>query len=197
MVKQSKIGGQMQLDYVPHKRLFVSVLVGMVIVSVGTACNETASSNPKADAEIENQSFDSPRKQSNAQSQDMKRRNSMTTEMLAQELQRARVLLSQANEPLQEVDPELPPENIGALGGIGFEVKNPDVKLSIYVFEYQNQHADAVEKLMAQVPQEGTRILHGSNGSLLFFGHTRTDGPDGIDAKFRLGGLASAFAGQE
>jgi hypothetical protein len=175
----------------------VLVCIVIVIAAGGTACDQAANSITDNGSDRETQSVNSQRETLDTESQEIKRRNPMTTETIEQELQRARILLSTAKEPLQEVAPEIPPESIGALAGMGFEVKDPDVRLSIYVFQYQNQHAAAVEKLRANVSQEGTRILHASNGSLLFFGHTRIDGSNGIDAKFRLGGLVGAFAGEE
>ena len=120
-------------------------------------------------------------------------------EVIDQELARARHLLrpERAKVPLQEVAPLQPPERIGALAGLGFQAEDPDVMVSVYVFESWNQHPAAVEQLEAEVPMEGTRVLHGTNDRLLFFGYTRIDGPDRIDAKYRLSGLLSAFSGDE
>lgn len=119
--------------------------------------------------------------------------------LVSQELSRCRTLLSpqRARTPLVESSPEPAPESIGALGGAGFAARAPDVRASVYVFTSQSEHAAAVAKLSATVAKEGHRILHGSNGRLLFFGWTRTDGPDGEDAKYRLADLISAFSGDE
>ena len=119
--------------------------------------------------------------------------------MVEESLERARFLLrpERARVELTEIPPLKPAEDIGALAGIGFEAKDPDVTASVYVFENWNQHAAAVDKLRADVPSEGTRILHGTNGPLLFFGYTRIDGPDRIKARYRLADLLSAFSGDE
>lgn len=119
--------------------------------------------------------------------------------LVSQELSRCRSLLSprRARTQLAESAPEPAPESIGALGGLGLTARAPDVRASVYVFTSQSEHAAAVTKLTATVPKEGREILHGSNGRLLFFGWTRTDGPDGVDAKYRLADLISAFSGDE
>lgn len=119
--------------------------------------------------------------------------------LVSQELSRCRSLLSpqRARTPLTESAPEPAPESIGALGGLSFAASSPDVRASVYVFTSQSEHAAAVTKLTATVPPKGLLILHGSNGRLLFFGWTRTDGPAREDAKYRLADLISAFSGDE
>jgi len=119
--------------------------------------------------------------------------------MVEKELQRAHHLLGpeRVRMELKETEPIKPPGDIGALAGFGLSAGDPDVTASVYVFESWGGGKDAVEKLKAQVPDEGMHVLHAINGRLLFFGYTRIDGPDGTEAKFRLSGLVSAFAGDE
>ncbi len=116
-----------------------------------------------------------------------------------QELERARVLLSskRARVTLQEIAPIRPAKEIGAVDGIGFKAEDPDAYASVYVFESHSQMAAAVTKLKASIPTEGMRVLDARNGLLLFIGYTRIDGPQGIDAKFRLSDMISAFSGDE
>jgi hypothetical protein len=99
---------------------------------------------------------------------------------------------------LVETAPEHDPASLGALGGTGFEAKDPDVRVSVYVFKDWSSHKAIAERLVSEMPQdEGQRVRHGSNGPMLFFGHTRLDGPKGREAKYRLSQLLSAFAGDE
>jgi hypothetical protein len=119
--------------------------------------------------------------------------------LIENELTRVRTLLDNARvaTTLEEIQPIQPPENIGALAGLGFKAYDPDVTTSVYVFETMNQHAAAVEKLREGIPTEDTRILHATNGRLLFFGYTDTSGENGRAASYRLAGIVSAFAGNE
>lgn len=124
----------------------------------------------------------------------------VSAEFIAEHLERCRSLLApeRAKVVLTETAPEHDPASINALAGLGFEATDPAVKISVYIFENANQHPAAVAQLLQMTPQvPGMRVLHGSNGPLLFFGHTQIEGAQGRTAKYRLSGIASAFAGDE
>lgn len=114
------------------------------------------------------------------------------------ELKRCRALLSEkrVRAPVVEGKPEREPKSLGAKGGIGFTAE-PGVTASVYVFDDWSRHQDAATKLKAEFGGEGVHVLHGSNGPLFFFGHTRIDGAEGRAAKFRLSDMLSAFSGNE
>jgi hypothetical protein len=124
----------------------------------------------------------------------------MSQEFVETQLKRCRALLrlERAEVELKETAPDRDPASLGALGGTGFEAKDPDVRVSVYVFEDWSKHREATEQLMRNMPKDdGVRILHSTNGPMLFFGYARIDGPKGREAKYRLSGIASAFAGDE
>ncbi len=124
----------------------------------------------------------------------------MLEDFIASQLDLCRDLLAQdrARVGLSEIAPEHYPASLGAMGGVGFEAKDPDVAVSVYFFEGVEHHEQAVEQLLRATPtDEGSYILHCSNGGMLFFGHTRIDGPNGKKAEHRLADIASAFAGDE
>lgn len=117
-------------------------------------------------------------------------------ETVTKELARIRVLLApeRARTTLEEAEPILPAEAVGARAALGFRTPQPEVVVSVYVFDSWNQHAAAVTLLQAQLPADAAKVLHATNGPSLFFGYTRVPG---FDAGFRLSDLVSAFAGDE
>ncbi len=124
----------------------------------------------------------------------------MSEEYVESQLDRCRALLDPERTlvTLTETAPERDPASLGALGGIGFEAKDPDVIASVYFFEEVNRHDQAVEQLMRDMPKdESLYVRYCSNGTMLFFGHTRIDGPKGKEARYRLADIISAFAGDE
>ena len=120
-------------------------------------------------------------------------------EIVEGELRRLGALLapSRVDGPLEKVPCAVDPATLGALAGVSYRTSSPEILVSVYVFESQRAHPDATAVLQARFGGEGVRVVSGSNGRLLFFGHTRSDGPDPIKARFRLSGIAGAFAGDE
>jgi hypothetical protein len=124
----------------------------------------------------------------------------MSVDFIASQLDISRALLSpeRAGLALTEVPPERDPASLGAVGGIGFNVDEPEITASVYFFEDARGHGEAVRRLTGDLAQaEGFYTLHGSNGGLLFFGRARLDGPHGKRVRYRLAGMAAAFAGDE
>lgn len=120
-------------------------------------------------------------------------------ELIQKELTRVRSLLDESRvyTTLEEVQPLQPPEEIGALAGLGFNAYNPDVKVSVYVFDKIGQHKEAVGKLRESISADGKRIITTGNGRLLFFGYADVNGANGEAANDRLIDIGSAFAGDE
>jgi hypothetical protein len=123
----------------------------------------------------------------------------MSQAFVESELNRCRTLLSRKRTrvALEETPPEQDPASLGAFGGLGFVARQPDVQASVYVFEDWGQHAAVIQQLKNKFPAHGVSLQYGTNGGLLFFGHTRTDGPEGVEAEFRLADLVTAFSGNE
>lgn len=123
----------------------------------------------------------------------------MTADFVQSQLKRVRGLLSPDRAgALSETTPERDPASLGALGGTGFEAKDPDVRVSVYIFQDSDPHFDVAERLTSELPPaEGRYALPSTNGPALFFGHTRIAGPKGSEAEDRLDRIASAFAGDE
>ena len=86
----------------------------------------------------------------------------MSTEIVESQLKRLRRLLSpeRTQVDLVETAPEQDPASLGALGGIGFEAKDPDVKLSVYVFKDWSSHKAMADRLTNEMPKEDN---HGNN----------------------------------
>lgn len=119
-------------------------------------------------------------------------------------LTRARTLMAspEYNLELDEGDTQpVPPAEVGALAGVAFRTRPPapDVVANVYVFETQAQHEAAIQQLEARFAGEPVAVLAGSNGALLFFGFTRTDGSGGDPglAEQYLQRMGGAFAGEE
>ena len=124
--------------------------------------------------------------------------NDMT--QIEQELARARTLLTSERVKSEwiEVPLQVSPETVGAVAGFGLETDEPKVYGAVYVFEAWGEGNSAPwEILEAEVPDEGARILRAGNGRLFFFGYTDISGEDGIDAKYKLSDLVTAFSGEE
>jgi hypothetical protein len=124
----------------------------------------------------------------------------VSDDVVAEELERSRKLLNptRTGVELQEADPEWPPESLAARGGLGFRGGEPEMAISVFVFDDWGAANDAGARLREELStDEGVYPAVGTNGRLLFVGHTRVDGPDGIQAKYRLAELLSAFSGRE
>lgn len=120
-------------------------------------------------------------------------------ELIQREFARLHVLLSpeRTRASLSEAPPLLDAKAVGALAGVGLAGHEPDLLVSVYLFESVERHAAAVEQLQQAAPQEGIYHLNGTNGLLLFFGYVHMSGPDDRQARFHLAAIASAFAGDE
>jgi hypothetical protein len=125
----------------------------------------------------------------------------MSDQFPVKQKERLQSLLSEdrIKTTLQESAPESDPASLGAVAGVGYQAFQPDAQFSVYFFEDYSKIDGAVAKLLEIMPEEqpGVRVLYGRNGPLLFFGHARTDGEAGIEARFRLAKLISAFSGDE
>lgn len=98
---------------------------------------------------------------------------------------------------LENGDPEHEPDDLGALAGVGYHSSNPHIHVSVYIFSSWSKHQSISQRLKEEVAGDGVHVLTASNGPMLFVGHTRIDGPNGTDARFALGDIVSAFAGDE
>lgn len=117
-----------------------------------------------------------------------------------EDLQRARALLSESylGFQLQEKELEISPSHINALAGICFVAKSPDVTATVYAFEDWPDEDDIIAILQKNIANdEAIYTASGINGTLLFFGVTRLDGPHGGRAEDRLDEMLSAFSGSE
>lgn len=123
----------------------------------------------------------------------------MSEELVTKQLSRLRGLMDpeRTRVALEEGEPELPVEEVGALAGVGYRGDDPDLRVSVYVFDSWSAHRGVAQQLTDEFTADGVHIVTGSNGPMLFFGHTRIDGPGGTEARFALGDIASAFAGDE
>jgi|GEM_PF-4025176 len=123
----------------------------------------------------------------------------MSEELVNKQLSRLNGLMhpDRTRIALEKVDPEHAPEKLGALAGVGYRSRNPDIQVSVYVFSSWSKHQSVSEKLKEECAEDGVHVVTATNGPMLFFGHTRIDGPGGIDARFALGDIVSAFSGDE
>jgi hypothetical protein len=111
-------------------------------------------------------------------------------------LSTARALLSpeRVGVTLEEVPPDPPLEQLGALAGFGAVAVGHDVRVSVYVLDAWGRGHDHVEALKACAEANGRRVRTAVNGELFFVG-TAAEGDEG--ARFVLNDLSSAFAGWE
>ncbi len=124
----------------------------------------------------------------------------MSQELIEQQLRRLEGLLhpDRTKGALEKTKPEHDPAELGALEGVGYRSSDPDVQVSVYIFPNWNKH-NAVSKQLKDeyTDDKGVHVVTATNGPMLLFGHTRVDGKKGANAKFRLGDIVSAFAGDE
>ncbi len=124
----------------------------------------------------------------------------MSADFVQAQLKRSRALMApeRTGVTLTEAAPARDPASLGALGGAGFEAKDPDVRIDVYIFENSDQHYEIAERLIKELaPNGGQYALPSTNGPALFIGWTRTEGAAGAAAEDRLDRIASAFAGDE
>ena len=123
----------------------------------------------------------------------------MSEEVVSRQLSRLRGLMdpSRTRVALEQGEPELPVEEVGALAGVGYRGDDPNLRVSVYVFDSWSAHRDVAEQLTDEFTAEGQHIVTATNGPMLFFGHTSVDGEHGTEARFALLDIASAFSGDE
>jgi len=129
----------------------------------------------------------------------------MTSEAVQRALTRSRTLLRpERARRLDETNPELPPESLGALAGIAFEDPDGGVRVSVYVIPGADNQGLAVDRLREKYPDRpGIASKVTNNGPILLFAHT-TASPDRgstargrIPPEDRLAKIVTAFAGDE
>ena len=123
----------------------------------------------------------------------------MSEELVTRQLSRLRGLMDpgRTRVALEEGEPELPVDEVGALAGVGYRGEDPNLRASVYVFDSWSAHRDVAQQLTDEFEAEGQQIVTATNGPMLFFGHTRVDGEHGTEARFALLDIASAFSGDE
>lgn len=124
----------------------------------------------------------------------------MSGESIEEQLSRLESLLcpSRTRVTLEKTNPEHSPEELGALAGVGYLARNPDLRVSVYIFGDWGKHREVSKQLRSRFAGEtGVYAQAVTNGPMLLFAHTRIDGPDGTAAKYRLDDIMSAFAGDE
>lgn len=123
----------------------------------------------------------------------------MSEEIVTRQLSRLRGLMNpeRTRVALEEGEPELPVEEFGALAGVGYRGEDPNLRVSVYVFDSRSAHSDVTQRLTDEFTADGVHIVTGSNGPMLFFGHTNIEGEHGTEARFALLDIASAFSGDE
>ncbi len=112
-------------------------------------------------------------------------------------LKTARALLSGelTGASLEEVAPDPPLEELGAVAGFGAVVVGHDLRLSVYVLDTWGRGHDHTAALRSRAEASRRLAVVAVNGELLFVGTIATDG--GPRERFLLNDLCSAFAGRE
>jgi hypothetical protein len=124
----------------------------------------------------------------------------MSEKIVKRQRERLKALLGgeRVSAKLEEVKPQHDPSYLGALDAVGYKVADGETEFSVYTFESQAEHAEAIKKLLAYTPKTSKVLVrYASNGPMLFFGQTQTAGDDDLDAQFALSEIISAFAGDE
>ncbi len=123
----------------------------------------------------------------------------MSEELIHKQLSRLNGLIhpDRTKIVLEKSDPEHAPDDLGALAGVGYHSRNPQIYVSVYIFSSWSKHQSVSQQLKEELADDGVHVVTATNGPMLFVGHTRIDGPDGTDARFALGDIVSAFSGDE
>jgi len=120
----------------------------------------------------------------------------MSADWIRTERQRALDLLSPANTgvTLEPTAPRVPPDRMGALDGFGLASRDPDVRVSVFIFAEWGAGAPRAASLQNLAEAEDREADTAINGALLFLG---TINKDDLPARFLLNDLLSAFSGRE
>ena len=124
----------------------------------------------------------------------------MSDALVEQQMARLKALLSEerAGPGLEAAEPQLSAPELGALAGVGYRTRKPDVQASVYIFAESSARRDAATRLKSLYSADpGVYARSTTNGPMLFFAHTRIDHKQGRDAEYRLDRILSAFAGDE
>lgn len=123
----------------------------------------------------------------------------MSEELVKKQLNRLNGLMhpERTRVALERGEPEREPEALGALAGEGYRSHDPDIHVSVYVFASWSELQPVAKQLQEELAADGVHVAIASNGPMLFVGHTRIDGQGGTNARFALGDIVSAFAGDE
>lgn len=120
----------------------------------------------------------------------------MDTDRIEAERQRAFALLApeRLGFALESTPPNPPPDGLGALAGLGWLARDPEVRVNVYIFETWGQGAEVAAALADMVDGDGYAAQATVNGALMFFAVADAKNPE---ARRRLNDLLSAFAGFE
>jgi len=120
----------------------------------------------------------------------------VSADWIKAERERAIDLLSPANTgvSLEPAAPRVPPEQLGALDGFGLASREPDARVSVYVFAEWGAGAEHTALLENLAESDGREADTAINGALLFLG---TIAKDDLPARLLLNDLLSAFSGRE
>jgi hypothetical protein len=136
-----------------------------------------------------------PQKETNTME---KQSNYIENHLGEHELQREKDRLSQLmksfRKSLEKIETEPKPQEIKALYGEGFKVKDEPVTCMVYIFERQQQHKDAQVLVKKFLKANSREVITSSNGRLFFLGFLTEDSSHAI---YTLNDLASTFAGEE
>jgi hypothetical protein len=124
----------------------------------------------------------------------------MSNNLVERQRERLKDLLGggRVSAELEEIKPPHDPSYLNALDVVSYKVADSDLVFSVFIFDNQAEHAEAIKKLLASTPQTSNNLVrYASNGPMLFFGQTPTQGDDDLDAQFALSEVISAFAGDE
>jgi hypothetical protein len=112
-------------------------------------------------------------------------------------LETARALLADqlASIPVQQIAPDPPLDELGALAGFGAMVIDHDLRLSVYVLDAWGRGHDHTTRLRARAEASGRLASVAVNGDLLFFGTIAAE-RESTD-RYLLNDLCGAFAGRE
>jgi len=120
---------------------------------------------------------------------------------IEKQLQRLKGLLNpeRTRIELKPAELEIPPEELGALAGVGYTTPNMDAFINVYIFEDWSKHKDVSKRLKSDYADDDAMYVRTiTNGPMLMFARTSIGkNEEEIDAQLRIGNIISAFAGDE